>query len=168
MTPLFLSARRVSSSSSGLSSTRRMTLSLIPPRTPSQASSPFGRVSEDPPGAAVYPVGDEGVAVFHALVDFIGCVASVRQGYHGEQERERHEHYGRYAERHYGQDDRDQDVDREDDDPRQLVPERLQRVEAHPRRAVLVEEPDDERPERHEPHQTGQHAQVRYDGPRPL
>src|SRR5688572_25592970 len=133
MTPLFLSARRVSSSSSGLSSTRKMTLSLISPRTSPQASSPFEQDSEDPPGAAVYPIGDIGVAVIYPLVDHVGCIASVCQGYHGEQERQRHEHYGRYAERHYRQDDRDQDVDRDDDDPRQLVPERLQRVEAHPR-----------------------------------
>src|SRR5918998_4388368 len=81
MTPLFLSARRVSSSSSGLSSTRRMTLSLIAPRTSSRmSSSPFGRVSENPPGAPVYPVGDIGVAVVHALVDFVGCIASVYEG----------------------------------------------------------------------------------------
>src|SRR5215210_387041 len=132
-----------SSSSSGLSSIRRMILSLIAPRTLSAEARPrgahraTGRVSEDPPGAAVYPVGDIGVAVLHSLVDLVGRVAPVREGHQGEQERQRHEHYCRYAERHYGEYDRDQDVDREDDDPSQLVPERLQGVEAHPRRAVL-------------------------------
>src|SRR5918997_2535906 len=127
-TPCFLSARRASSSSSALSSTRRMILSLISPRksspetrprgaprathrgaegrgeVPRQASSPLGSGSEDSPGAAFYPVCDKGVAVVHTLVDLVGRVAPVRQGYQGEQERQRHEHYGHYAERYDGHD----------------------------------------------------------------
>src|SRR5215217_7297047 len=153
----FLSARRVRNSSSGLSSTRSMTLSLISPR-----------LLVDRLGVAVYLGGHKGVAVVLALANPVGRVAPVRQGDHGEQERQRHEHYGRYTERHCRQDDRNQGVGEEDADPGYLVPERLQGVEAHPRGAVLVDEPDYEGPERHQPHERGEHAQVRQHGPRSL
>src|SRR5215211_4583057 len=115
-----------------------------------------------PPGAAVYPVGDVGVAVVHPLVDLVGRVAPVDEGYQGG---DQHHRYEQQPDQDETQDKGHGPAHHEDEEPGYLVPERLQGVEAHARGPVFVDQPDDEGSERHEPHEPGQHAQVRQHGP---
>src|SRR5918995_117133 len=117
---------------------------------------------------AFYPVRDVRVAVLHTLAHPVGRVATVGQRHDAEHERERDEHESSYAERHYREDYRDEGINDEDADPGYLVPERLQGVEAHLLGTVLVQQPDEQGPERHKADERHQHAKVGDYGPRSL
>src|SRR5215208_3802568 len=108
-----------------------------------------------------YPVRDVRVTVLYALAHLVGCVTTVGQGHDGE-------HEPAYAERHNREDYRNEGVNDKDDDPGYLVPERLQGVEAHLPGTVLVQQPDEQGPERHKANKRQEHAKVGDYGPRSL
>src|SRR5215217_9341280 len=85
-----------------------------------------------------YLVRNVRITVLYALAHPVGCVTTVGQGHDGEHEPKRDQHDGSHAERHYREDYRNEGVNDKDDDPGYLVPERLQGVEAHLPRTVLV------------------------------
>ena len=61
---------------------------------------------------AFYPVRYIRVTELHPLADLVCRVAAVNHGRDGDYEAERNQHDGGYAERYYGEDHRDQGVER--------------------------------------------------------
>ena len=91
----------------------------------------------------------------------------MREGHQGE---DRHRRDEQEADEHEREERRQRPADEQDREPRALVRGRLQRVERHPARTVLVDEPDDQR--RHRPEKERKNvqegAQVRQHRPRPF
>src|SRR5919112_5881984 len=98
----------------------------------------YGIPPSDYATRSFYPFRDVRVTVLHTLAHLVGRVTTVGQGHDAEHERQRDQHDGGYAERHYREDYRNEGVNDKDDDPGYLVPERLQGVEAHLPGTVLV------------------------------
>src|SRR5215208_4788270 len=109
-----------------------------------------------------YPVRYVRVTVVDALAHLISCVATVDHGYHRQNGQQEEHKDADDQERQYRADKR---VSHEDHDPGYLVPERLQGVEAHLLGTVLVDQPYQQRSERHEAYERQKHAQVGQYGP---
>src|SRR5215217_3189593 len=109
-----------------------------------------------------YPVRYERVTVVDPLAHLIRRVATVDYGHHQQHGQQEEHEEADDKERQYGA---DQGVSHEDHDPRYLVPECLQGVEAHLLGTVLVDQPYQQRSERHEAYERQKHAQVGEYGP---
>src|SRR5829696_1431176 len=97
------------------------------------------------------------VTVVDPLAHLIRCVATVDHGYHRQNGQQEEHKDADDQERQYRADKR---VSHEDHDPGYLVPERLQGVEAHLLGTILVYQPDEQGPERHEANNQQEYTQV--------